>query len=296
MTQTTRQSAPQPTAVQADAPAADEEAASIVRLVNVHKRFGSHRVLSGVNLAFERGRTTVVLGPSGSGKSVMLKHIAGLLRPDDGEVWFEDQRVDQLPESQLGPVRRQIGFLFQQGALFDSMNVARNIAFPLTEHMRLSREEINARVREVLSMVGLVDTMEKMPAELSGGQRKRVALARAIVLRPKVMLYDEPTTGLDPIRADVINQLILKLQRQLQITSIVVTHDLTSAFRIADQMVMLYDGVIVLRDTPERFKRTTIPVVQRFLSGDAEAAEHLDHADHDTIETEARVTDGGSGS
>jgi phospholipid/cholesterol/gamma-HCH transport system ATP-binding protein len=250
-----------------------ETSNAIIRLINVHKSFGSLDVLHGVSLEFPTSQTTVVLGPSGGGKSVMLKHIAGLLRPDAGEVWFESSRVDQLSEKMLGPIRRQIGFLFQQSALFDSMSVGENIAFPLEQLTTQSKSEISQRVEEVLSMVGLAHTTQKMPADLSGGQRKRVALARAIVLKPKVILYDEPTTGLDPIRADVINELILKLQQELQVTSIVVTHDLTSAFHIADSLVMLQDGNILLNDTPERFRQSDHPVVKRFLAGEADPDE-----------------------
>jgi phospholipid/cholesterol/gamma-HCH transport system ATP-binding protein len=241
----------------------------IIRLIDVRKSFGELHVLRGVSLSFNPGQTTVVLGPSGEGKSVMLKHIVGLLRPDAGEVWFEDTRVDTLSEQKLGPVRRQIGFLFQQSALFDSMTVGENIAFPIKQLTQLTAKQTEQRVDEVLSLVGLSGSQPKMPAELSGGQRKRVALARAIVLKPKVVLYDEPTTGLDPIRADVINELILKLQRELNVTSIAVTHDLASAFKIADTMVMLYRGSVLLQDTPERMRQSTDPVVCSFLAGEA---------------------------
>lgn len=230
-------------------------------------------MLRGITVSFARGKTTVVLGPSGEGKSVMLKHIAGLLRPDSGEVWFEDVRVDTLPEQQLGPVRRQIGFLFQQGALFDSMSVGENIAFPMKQLTKMSAKAMDERVDEVLRLVGLAGTELKMPADLSGGQKKRVALARAIVLKPKVILYDEPTTGLDPIRADVINELILKLQRELNVTSIAVTHDLASAFKIADSMVMLHGGKILLHAEPEKFRNSDNVVVQRFLAGQADPEE-----------------------
>ena len=243
----------------------------IVRLSGLCKSFGRLEVLREMDLAFERGKTTVVLGPSGCGKSVMLKHIVGLLKPDRGEVWFQDARVDSLNEADLAPIRRQLGFLFQQSALFDSMDVRANVAFPLVEHSDLSAEPRAQRVIEVLDMVGMVDSIEKMPAELSGGQRKRVALARAIVLRPKVILYDEPTTGLDPLRADTINELILKLQHELDITSIVVTHDLDSAFRIADVLVMLYDGAVVMQGAPEEFRDSLNPAVQQFLHAQSTA-------------------------
>lgn len=243
--------------------------APIVRLVGVRKSFDDQEVLHNVTLAFATGRTTVVMGPSGCGKSVMLKHLLGLLRPDRGEVWFEDTRIDRLSETALGPVRRQFGFLFQQGALFDSLSVRDNVAFPLLEHTRRTPAEREERVREVLRLVDMTASIDKMPAELSGGQVKRVALARAIVLEPKVLLYDEPTTGLDPIRAQVINQLIVKLKRELRITSIVVTHDLASAFQVADEMVMFYDGGVVMQGPPANFRHAENPIVRRFLDGDA---------------------------
>lgn len=240
-----------------------------MRVVNLHKRFGRLKVLAGISIDFHRGRTTVVLGPSGCGKSVLLKHLVVIERPTSGEVWFEDQRIDGLTESGLGPYRRQIGFLFQQSALFDSFTVFENVAFPLREHGVRNESEIEGRVERVLRMVGLPEKARQMPADLSGGQRKRVALARAIVLEPKVVLYDEPTTGLDPIRADVINELVIKLKEQLGITSIVVTHDLTSAFKLADRMVMLHDAVVRLQGSTELFRESTDPMVRRFLSGEA---------------------------
>jgi phospholipid/cholesterol/gamma-HCH transport system ATP-binding protein len=242
---------------------------SIVRLYDVHKRFGSLSVLRGVDLRFPTGRVTVVLGPSGCGKSVMLKHLVGLLKPDRGEVWYGDRRVDRMSEAKLAPLRQEFGFLFQQGALFDSMTVGENVAYPLIEHTKEDRAACRVRAIEVLGMVGLSGTIDAMPDSLSGGQRKRVALARAIVLEPRVILYDEPTTGLDPIRADVINRLIVKLQGELNVTSIVVTHDLTSAFRIADRMVMLHEGRIVMEGTPKELRTTNNPIVQRFLRGEA---------------------------
>jgi phospholipid/cholesterol/gamma-HCH transport system ATP-binding protein len=245
----------------------------IVRMIGAAKCFDGAQVLRDITLDFTEGRTTVVLGPSGCGKTVLLKHLVGLLKPDRGQVWYRDTRIDTLSEAQLASVRRQFGYLFQHSALFDSMTVCENVAFPLLEHTRQTAAERAQRAREVLAMVGMDGFIDKMPAELSGGQRKRVALARAIVLEPKVMLYDEPTTGLDPIRADVINQLILKLQRELQITSIVVTHDLAAAFRVADTMVMLYDGAVVMQGTPRQLRESTDPVVQRFLRGEATAEE-----------------------
>ena len=244
-----------------------------MRVVNLRKRFARREVLRGVNLEFPSGKITVVLGASGCGKSVLLKHLVGLLRPDRGEVWFGSTRIDKLPERELGIVRRQIGFLFQQSALFDSMNVRENIAFPLREHGMIDEKLIQEKVKRVLDLVALDEVIEQMPAELSGGQRKRVALARAVVLEPRVVLYDEPTTGLDPIRSEVINQLILKLSQTLGITSIVVTHDLASAFQVADRIIMLYDGRVELAGTPAQVRQSELPVVARFLKGKASPEE-----------------------
>src|SRR5688572_6075314 len=241
----------------------------LIELRKVHKRFGRLVVLNGVTLGVEEGQSLVIIGASGSGKSVMLKHMVGLLKPDRGEVWFDGTRIDDLPERDLVPVRQQFGFLFQMGALFDSVNVEENVAFPLVEHTHKSPEEIAKIVRQKLGLVGLPDAGPKMPAELSGGQRKRVALARAIALGPRVILYDEPTTGLDPIRSDVINELILKLQRELHVTSIVVTHDMNSAFKVADRIVMLHEGKLIFDGTPDEIQRSEHPTIRRFVSGEA---------------------------
>jgi phospholipid/cholesterol/gamma-HCH transport system ATP-binding protein len=246
---------------------------AIVKLRNLHKRFGRLVVLNGVSLDIEAGHALVIIGASGSGKSVLLKHIVCLLRPDKGEVWFKDQRIDELPERQIMPIRRHFGFLFQMGALFDSANVYDNIAFPLIEHTQKSPEEIREIVKEKLALVGLPDIGKKMPGELSGGQRKRVALARAIALDPEVILYDEPTTGLDPIRADVINELIIKLQKQLRVTSVIVTHDMASAFKVADRIVMLHEGKLIFDGTPEQVQSTDNDIVKRFVQGEASEKE-----------------------
>jgi phospholipid/cholesterol/gamma-HCH transport system ATP-binding protein len=242
---------------------------SLIELRNVSKRFGPLAVLDGLALSIEEGKCIVVVGASGSGKSVLLKHIVGLIKPDDGEVWFDGLRIDQMPERRLMAVRRRFGFLFQMSALFDSMNVAENLAFPLIEHTHKSRGEIDRIVDQKLAMVGLPHVRRQMPAELSGGQRKRVALARAIALDPEVVIYDEPTTGLDPIRADVINELIIKLQRELDVTSIVVTHDMTSAFKIADRIVMLHDGKLLFDGTPRQMRQSEHPRVRQFVTGEA---------------------------
>ncbi len=247
----------------------------VVSLRNIHKSFEGRKVLQGLSLDFPRGLTTVVMGPSGCGKSVMIKHMIGLLKPDTGEVLFNTQRIDKLKERGISAIRRRFGMLFQQAALFDSMNVYDNVAFPMLE-AGSPPETIEPKVREVLALVGLEDTLRQMPAELSGGMRKRVGLARAIVLDPEVILYDEPTTGLDPIRADVINELILRMKSKLSVTSVVVTHDLVSAFKVADHMVLLHEGKVRIQGTPEEIKQSDDPVLTGFLEGRAENLNLID--------------------
>ncbi len=243
----------------------------IVELRQVHKRFGPLQVLRGVDLKLHRGHTTVIIGESGTGKSVLLKCILGLLRPERGEVYVDGQRVDKLRERQWVPIRRRFGFLFQMGALFDSLTAGQNIGFPLREHTKLADDEIERVVGEKLALVGLDGVRSKWPAELSGGQRKRVALARAIALNPDVVLYDEPTTGLDPIRADMINDLIIKLRTELGITSVVVTHDMTSAFKVADRILMLHQGQFIVDGSPDEIRNSTDLRVRRFVTGEADA-------------------------
>lgn len=239
----------------------------IVRLERVHKRFGSQVVLNGVSLSFEEGKTTVVMGPSGCGKSVMLKHIVGLLRPDSGAVYFGDTRIDQLDEDELAPVRLQIGLVFQMGALFDSMTVEDNIAFPLIEHTKLSAAERRDRIAEALETVDLHGVQPKLPSQLSGGQRKRVAIARALVMRPRVILFDEPTTGLDPIRSAGIDDLIIRLREKFKVTNIVVTHDLASAKHVADRVIMLLGGNVAADGSFDSLARSSDIRIQHFLTG-----------------------------
>ncbi len=255
---------------QPDSPPADSSKAQRVRLVDVHKAFGSLVVLDGLTMELRPGRNTVVLGPSGTGKSVLLKHVAGLLKPDKGEVWFDGQRIDNLREREMVAVRKRMGYLFQMAALFDSMNVEQNICFPLREHTTWSVSEQQDRCEKVLRMVGLPGIQGKMPAELSGGQRKRVALARAIVLEPALILYDEPTTGLDPISAGLIDELIISMRDRLNITGLVVTHDIQSALKVADRMIMLNKGKIVADAPVEQFPDLEVDFVQRFLKGEAD--------------------------
>jgi len=243
---------------------------AVVRLCNVSKRFGSLTVLNNVSIDFLRGQTTVIIGPSGTGKSVTLKHIVGLIKPDAGEVHFEGERVDTMTPTQHVEIRKRIGFCFQMAALFDSLTVGENVEFPLVEHTNLTKAERAERADRVLRMVGLSGLQDKMPMQMSGGQRKRVALARAVIMEPSVVLYDEPTTGLDPIRSDLINELIIALSRKLGITSIVVTHDMASAAKIADRMLLLYDGQVLCDGDPEAFRHSDNPLVQRFVEGQAD--------------------------
>ena len=249
------------------------ENSPIIRLEGVHKTLEGHVVLNGVDLAIYPAQTTVVIGPSGCGKSVLLKTIVGLFRPDRGNVYYREHLVSAMSERQLVAIRRRIGFLFQGSALFDSMTVEQNICFPLEEHGQGTAQQKKKRCREVLSLVGLDGLQERFPGELSGGQVKRVALARAIVLEPEVILYDEPTTGLDPIRADLINELIVKLQETLGTTAVVVTHDMNSARRVGDRIVMLYGGSFVVDSTPDKLERVNNEVVARFVEGRASPEE-----------------------
>ena len=238
----------------------------MIEVADLHKSFGRQSVLKGLNMTIPKGEITVIMGPSGCGKTVLLRHIIGLHRPDRGTVRLEGTDLGKLDRFQLNHIRRRFGMLFQHAALFDSMNVLENVAFPLREQNRASEEEIRRKVREKLKLVGLENIEEKMPSELSGGMRKRVGLARAIALSPEIILYDEPTTGLDPLMSEVIDNLILQMQRDLQITSVVISHDVFSAFQIADHIAMLFDGKVVEWGTPEEFRRSKVKVVQDFLS------------------------------
>ncbi|MHC4075094.1 MAG: ABC transporter ATP-binding protein [Planctomycetota bacterium] len=240
----------------------------LIVLKNLTKTFGDNVVLDGVSLAIEKGKTTVVIGPSGCGKTVLVKHMIVLLWPSAGEIYFKQQRIDDLPEPKLNAVRMHYGFLFQSGALFDSLTVAENIMFPIIQHHgEIAPHQTEEIVKEKLAMVGLDGYQMYYPAKLSGGQRKRVALARAIALNPQVILYDEPTTGLDPIRADIINELILKLQHELEVTSVAVTHDMTSAYKIADRIIMLHHGKIIADGDADHIRNHPHSVVQQFIKG-----------------------------
>ena len=241
---------------------------SIIEVRNLVKKFGKRVVLDHVSLSLEKGKTTVIIGPSGCGKTVLSKHMIGLQRPTSGEVWFDGQRIDPLNEKELAPIRMRYGFLFQGGALFDSLTVAQNIVFPIEQHTHITDwTKIHQLIEEKLAMVGLDGYEHYYPSNLSGGQQKRVALARAIAMDPEVIIYDEPTTGLDPIRSDVINELVLKLQRELHVTSLVVTHDMKSAYKIADRIVMLHHGKIIADGDTDTIRNHPHPVVQQFING-----------------------------
>ncbi len=241
----------------------------MIELISIHKSFGNHKVLDGVNLKVKKGESVVVIGRSGSGKTVLIKHIIGLLKPDAGEVWVEGVKVNELKEKELNQLRRRFGMLFQYAALFDSMTVGENVGFALLQNTQMKREEIRERVKECLRVVGLEGVEHLNPAELSGGMKKRVGLARAIALQPEIILYDEPSTGIDPIMADAINNLIIELKEKLKVTSVAITHDMVSAFKIADRIAVLYKGKIIETGSPEEIKNSRNPVVQQFIHGEA---------------------------
>ncbi|MGA1825873.1 MAG: ABC transporter ATP-binding protein [bacterium] len=241
----------------------------MIEIQDVYKRFRDHKVLQGVNLHIKEGESMVVIGGSGTGKSVLLKNIIGLLKPDKGKVIIDKTDVGSLKGKKLNDFRKKFGMLFQGAALFDSLTIWENVGFGLIEHTSLSKKEIMEKVKEYLRMVGLEGIEMLKPSALSGGMKKRVGLARAIAMEPKILLYDEPTTGLDPIMADVINELIISLKKKLRITSLTITHDMTSAYKIADRIAMLYKGKIIDVDTPEHIRETNNPVVKQFITGSA---------------------------
>lgn len=243
---------------------------SVIRAINLHKSFGRQRVLTGVNLEIPDGAVYVIIGGSGAGKSCLLKHFIGLLRPDQGEVWIDGVEISALRGQALNQVRDRFGMLFQGGALFDSLSVYDNVAFPLREKTRLSETAIRQKVNERLEQVGLPGVNERFPSELSGGMRKRVALARALISEPEILLFDEPTTGLDPIRVNAIHRLILDLHSFLHFTAIVVSHEIPDIFSLATHVAMLHDGVIVAADSPSGIQASPDPIVQQFITGNIE--------------------------
>ncbi|MHB1298172.1 MAG: ABC transporter ATP-binding protein [Gemmatimonadaceae bacterium] len=243
----------------------------MIRLENVHKAFGDNQVLRGFSLDVNEGETVVIIGFSGTGKSVAIKHIVGLLDPDQGRVIVDDQVVHDLSRRELYALRAKIGYVFQFAALFDSLTIADNVAMGLRKQGILSEKEIPDRVHEALNLVDLDDDVgDKLPSELSGGMRKRVGIARAIALRPKYILYDEPTTGLDPVTSAIIDDLMLRMQRQLGVTGIVITHDMRSAYTVGTRIAMLYEGQVRQVGTVDEIKHTTDPIVRQFIEGRAE--------------------------
>jgi len=242
----------------------------VIAIRGLKKRLGEKQVLDGVDLDIDTGKTVVVLGPSGTGKSVLLKHIVGLMRPEAGSIEVDGEEIVGRTEHDLNLIRRRFGMLFQGAALFDSLTVGENLALPLREHTDMDEAAIEARVRERLEWVGLEAIEHVLPASLSGGMRKRVGLARAVAMDPAFILYDEPTTGLDPIMSDAIDRLIRGLQQRIGVTSVVVTHDLRSAFAVGDRIAMLMRGKIHASGTPDELKASTDPIVRQFLEGTSE--------------------------
>jgi phospholipid/cholesterol/gamma-HCH transport system ATP-binding protein len=242
----------------------------VIAVRNIVKSFGTHRVLDGVTFDIDTGESVVIIGRSGCGKSVLLKQLIGLLTPDAGEILIDGQNIVGMNERRLLQVRRQFGMLFQGAALFDSMTVADNVGFALRREGKWTEAEIDCKVAEALEVVDLPGTQQKKPSELSGGMRKRVGLARAVVYQPRIVLYDEPTTGLDPVMSDSIDQLMVRVRERFNVTTVVVTHDMRSARRVGQRILMLHQGRIHVADTPDAIFRSTDPVVQQFVQGIAD--------------------------
>lgn len=242
----------------------------MIKVINLHKQFQNQKVLCGINLTIEKGQTLALIGGSGKGKSVLLKHIIGLMKPDRGEIFINQQNINHLRGRALKKLKDQLGVVFQFGALFDSLTVFENVAFPLNEKTRLNSSQIHNRVMEELAAVGLENDKDKYPAQISGGMRKRVALARCLILNPKIIFFDEPTTGLDPVIAQSIYKIIRTLQEERKITALIVSHEIPGIFKVVDQVAMLHNGQIISTGTPEEIQATSNPIVQKFLTGELE--------------------------
>ncbi len=242
----------------------------MIRISGLHKSFQKNHVLRGIDLEVRQGESLVIIGGSGSGKSVLIKHMIGILRPDTGQILIDGDDISQMSEEDLNAVRKKFGMLFQAAALFDSLSVWENVGFGLKQHTTLSDSAIRRKATERLAMVGLYGVEDLRPSQLSGGMQKRVGLARAIAMEPRILLYDEPTTGLDPINADMINNLMISMREKLQVTSVAITHDMVSAYKIADRIAMLYRGQILQVGTPEEIRDTDNPYVRQFITGQAE--------------------------
>lgn len=242
----------------------------MIRVVDLHKSFNDFEVLRGINLSIEKGKITVILGGSGVGKTVFIKHLIGLMKPDKGGIYVDDVDITRLKEKELAEIRKKFGMLFQDAALFDSLTVGENVGFPLKEHTKLSTEAIDKIVREKLEQVGLQGIEDKYPSELSGGMKRRVGLARAMALNPEILLFDEPTTGLDPIMKSIINDLIINTQRRSGLTCVAITHDITTTFKLAHKVAMIHEGIIVEEGLTQEFKNSSNLIVQAFLAGKPE--------------------------
>ncbi len=242
----------------------------MIRMSGIHKRLGGKQILRGADMFVAPGETRSVIGRSGEGKSVLIKHICGLMKADQGTILVDGEDISDYDEKEMLPIRKKVGLIFQYAALFDSLNVLQNVGFSLFEERELSEKEIREIVIENLRMVQLGDILDKMPSELSGGMRKRVGLARAIINKPKILLYDEPTSGLDPVTSDAINQLMMKLAKELNATSVVITHDMNSAFMISDKISMLLNGEVIYTGSPTEIRNTDNEIVQQFILGKSE--------------------------
>lgn len=248
----------------------------MIKVTDVHKSYGAQKVLDGIRFTIDSGAITSIIGRSGGGKTVLLKHLIGLERPDSGHIEIDGERLDLLRETDLNNIRKRIGVLFQDGALFDSLTVNENVAFPLKEHTKLKDEEIKRIVEKKLSTVGMSSHGDKYPAQISGGMRKRAGLARALALEPKVVFFDEPTSGLDPVTKAVIYDLIIKTHAENQITYVVVSHDIAGVFAVSDQIMMLWEGKILAKGTPKQMKEASNPIIRQFISGSAAGPIHMD--------------------
>lgn len=242
----------------------------MIRIIDLHKSFGEKRVLQGINLEVERGETLVIIGQSGSGKSILIKHLIGLIMPDRGEIYVDGVEITRLSEEERYKVRRKFAMLFQGAALFDSLTVLQNVSFGLERYTDHTYQKIEQMARQALQRVGLRGVENLMPFELSGGMKKRVGIARAIAYKPEIILYDEPSTGIDPIRADAINGLIIQMKNDLEVTSVVITHDMVSTYKVADRVAMIYQGKIIATGSPEEIRDSNNPIIQQFITGSAE--------------------------
>ncbi|MCE9501353.1 MAG: ABC transporter ATP-binding protein [Leptospira sp.] len=252
---------------------------TIIELRNIHKAFGNRKILKGINISVSKGETMVILGPSGTGKSVTLKHITGLLTPDAGEVFIHGESISASDDKTIEKLRAKMGVLFQSGALINWLSVYENVALPLREHKIAHGEELDRIVMEKLGWLDLIPAKDNLPGDISGGMKKRAGIARALTSNPEILLYDEPTSGLDPVMSNVFNELILRLQKELHVTSIVVTHDMQSAYMIADRISFIYEGEVLLCGTPEEIQASPNPVIQQFINGRTSGPMILDHSE-----------------